>query len=414
MKILHLGFSDTNGGAAIAMMRLHESLLESNIDSNVLVCEKLSDTNKVFSSTNNKFDKWRSEFKIKLARQKKFLFKSGNLFSHSINFFDSNVLKEIDKINPDIINLHWINNEFISIKQISKISKPIIWTMLDMWPMCGGEHYTLNKRYIDGYHSLNREKNESGLDLNKIIWRKKIKYFKNKIDTVVCISDWLKSEAKKSILFRDRKIVKINLPLNNNEWQPFDKNEARNILNLPKKKKIFLFVSTNGIKDFRKGFNFIDDALKKLSISSKDFLLVIVGIKSHVEKKPYEIKFVDDVKNGEVNKLKLIYSSADLLLAPSILEAQGQVAVESLSCGLPVVSFNKTGFSDVIQHKVNGYLSDYLDKDDFINGIKWSIKKFSSMNGEKMHQLHLSVNTFSSKNISKKYIDIYEKVLKKN
>ena len=28
MKILHLGFSDTNGGAAIAMMRLHESLLK--------------------------------------------------------------------------------------------------------------------------------------------------------------------------------------------------------------------------------------------------------------------------------------------------------------------------------------------------------------------------------------------------
>ena len=248
--------------------------------------------------------------------------------------------------------------------------------------------------------------------MNKIIWRKN-KYFKNKIDTVVCISDWLKSEAKK-VYYLGIENIKINLPLNNNEWQPFDKNEARNILNLPKKKKIFLFISTNGIKDYRTGFNFIDDALKKLSKNSKDFLLVIVGIKSHVEKKPYEINFIDDVKNGEVNKLKLIYSSADLLLAPSILEAQGQVAVESLSCGLPVVSFNKTGFSDVINHKVNGYLSDYLDNDDFLNGIKWSIKQFSSMNSEQMHKLHLSVSSFSSKNISKKYIDIYEQVLKKS
>ena len=42
MKILHLGYSDTKGGAAIAMMRLHNSLIKENIDSKVLVAEKLS------------------------------------------------------------------------------------------------------------------------------------------------------------------------------------------------------------------------------------------------------------------------------------------------------------------------------------------------------------------------------------
>jgi hypothetical protein len=32
MKILHVGYSDSKGGAAIAMMRLHQSLVEKNID----------------------------------------------------------------------------------------------------------------------------------------------------------------------------------------------------------------------------------------------------------------------------------------------------------------------------------------------------------------------------------------------
>ena len=40
MKILHIGYSDTSGGASIAMMRLHVSMLESGINSHVLVAEK--------------------------------------------------------------------------------------------------------------------------------------------------------------------------------------------------------------------------------------------------------------------------------------------------------------------------------------------------------------------------------------
>ena len=40
MKILHLNYSDIKGGAAIAMIRLHQSLLKNNINSQVLVFEK--------------------------------------------------------------------------------------------------------------------------------------------------------------------------------------------------------------------------------------------------------------------------------------------------------------------------------------------------------------------------------------
>ena len=177
----------------------------------------------------------------------------------------------------------------------------------------------------------------------------------------------VRSRSKKIILFKNIKIVKINNPLDIRKWKRVNKIKARKILNLDLKKKIFLFISTNGIVDTRKGFEFVDKALKKMSNNSNDLLLLIVGHKTEVGKRPYQIKFIDDVNSGDVNKLKIIYSCADLLLVPSINEAQGQVSVESLSCGVPVVSFDKTGSSDIIQHKKNGYLCDYLNQDDFIN-----------------------------------------------
>ncbi len=42
MKILHLSHSDIAGGAARASYRLHEALLKSNIDSNMMVRNKYS------------------------------------------------------------------------------------------------------------------------------------------------------------------------------------------------------------------------------------------------------------------------------------------------------------------------------------------------------------------------------------
>ena len=74
MKILHLGYSDTKGGAAIAMMRLHNSLIKENIDSKVLVAEKLSNDPNVIGPIQS-LEVISYEIKKILARQKKFFMK---------------------------------------------------------------------------------------------------------------------------------------------------------------------------------------------------------------------------------------------------------------------------------------------------------------------------------------------------
>ena len=75
------------------------------------------------------------------------------------------LLKQIQSINPDLVHLHWINNEMISIEQIGKITKPIVWTLHDMWPYCGAEHYTNDRRFIDGYNKKNKPGYEKGFDI---------------------------------------------------------------------------------------------------------------------------------------------------------------------------------------------------------------------------------------------------------
>ena len=134
MKILHVT-SSILPGAGNAVLRLNLALNKfSNFDSKILYMRPFNRKNGI-----SKFEKNFNSL-INIIFSKIF----GNL---SFNYIPSTILKKINKSDADIIHLHWINAEMISVKQISKINKPIIWTFHDMWPFCGIEHYTFNDYY---------------------------------------------------------------------------------------------------------------------------------------------------------------------------------------------------------------------------------------------------------------------------
>ncbi len=413
MKVLHIGFSDRSGGAAIGMMRLHNSLKNIDVNSKVLVNEKLTNSVDVIGPSGS-IEMLMSDIKIILARQKKFFYNFNQKYSHSLNIFSSNILKKIKKINPDIVNLHWINNEQISIKDISKINKPIVWTFHDMWPMCGGEHYTDNDRFVKGYQNTSKDISERGFDINKYLWNKKKNLWSSKINHVICGSNWLKSKAEKSYLFKNNKISIIPPALDEKEWVPVDKIQARKILKLPLEKKILLFMSTNGSKDERKGFIFIEKLFDEIFNNNKNIILLNVGNEKN-EKFGDKIININKSFNGDPLTLKLIYSAADLLLAPSLLEAFGQVAIESASCGTPAIAFKNTGLEDTIIHKKTGYLANYMDQKDFNNGVNWILNELENNRSNFFNSsINFTKDNFSTKIIAKKYYEIYNSILNSN
>lgn len=411
MKILHLGYSDKLGGASIAMMRLHRALKKSGVISNVLVGEKLTDDPNVIGPSSN-LEKSFNELKIKIARQKKLIYSHDGKYSHSLNIFRSNVLSKIHKINPDIINLHWINNELISIKEISKIKIPVVWTFNDMWPMCGGEHYSDNNRFILGYNLSKMQKNESGFDINRYIWRKKKKYWKKNIKEVVCISNWLRKKTLQSDLFKQFKVNFIPCTIDKSEWYPIDKKKSREMLNIPLNKKVLLFMSTNGFKDFRKGFKYVKKSLENFLVGDNEILLLNIGNYNDIKIPGKNVININKTFNGESEKLKFYYSASDILLTPSVLEAFGQVAIEAASCGTPSIGFENTGLEDAILHKKTGYLAKFNDQDDFNNGLKWILDNISTNKSYfSSNCVKFTNNNFSNEIISNKYINLYKKVL---
>ena len=62
-------------------------------------------------------------------------------------------------------------------------------------------------------------------------------------------------------------------------------------------------------------------------------------------------------------------ASGDVLLNPSLTEAFGNVTLEAMACGLPVLAAQATGSTNLVQPAVTGILVDGTDPDEFAEAL---------------------------------------------
>lgn len=412
MKSLILSQSDNNGGAARAALRLHQALISQNLDNLMFVGMKKTDLLTINTYESN-LQKLVFKLKPKVGSILMRLQSSKDLMPRSPNYFNSGLVNLLNRSRYDVINIHWVNNEFLSIEDIGRIDKPKVITLHDMWAFCGTEHYANDgqkARWREGYSEHNRPSSQRGIDIDRWAWTRKLKAWTKPMH-IVTPSNWLAECVKNSTLMRDWQTSVIPNPIDIEIFQPWPKDEARDILGLPKNTKLVLFGAFGGSKDPRKGWKFLQDALLKIERKNLDVECVVFG-----QNKPYNepnlglpIHWMGHISDDK--KLALLYSSADVMLVPSLQENLPQSGTEAQACGCPVVAFNCTGLPDVVAHKKTGYLATPYDTKDLANGIDWILAS------EKLHfQLSRSarqnaVKKYANSTIAKQYQNVYQMAL---
>jgi glycosyltransferase involved in cell wall biosynthesis len=410
MKPLLLNTLDIEGGAARAVYRLHEGLQKINVSSSMLVQRKASDDSTVFGPT-NKVESFMNSMQPKLDGIPKKLYRNIDKKPWHAAWAPSSIHKQIQELNPDIVHLHWVCGGFLPIESISKIDKPMVWTLHDMWPFTGGCHYsgecTKYQRQCGACEQLGSNKTN---DLSRKVWNRKFKALQNQNIKIVTPSKWLADTAKSSSLFNRLSVEVIPNGLDMNVYKPIDKKHARSILNLPLDKKLVLFGAMSSTSDERKGFQYLKPALESFSQmdESNDTELIVFGASTPKDppnlglKTTYVGRVYDDIT------LALYYSAADVMCVPSIQEAFGQTASEALACGTPVVAFGATGLLDIVDHKVNGYLVKPFDPIDFSEGIRWALSIDENMKKAAVQKVE---SKFKLETVAKQYLQLYEELI---
>lgn len=408
MKILIVNTSDITGGAARAAYRLHKALLFSGVESNMLVLNKTSNDPSVIGPS-SKIQKIIGKLRPRLDTiPVRLLYSnySSVLFSPSWLGF-SNIVNKINKINPDVVHLHWICGGMMTINDIARIKAPIVWSLHDMWAFTGGFHYENTEEFqeVSKNSSLTGTKKIDNLS-KKLLKRKKAVFAKKNDITIIGLSRWIAKEAKKSKIFGNKNIINLPNPIDTDLFSPMNKFEARKLLNLPNDKKLILFGAMSATKDRRKGWLELKSALNK--VSSNNTELVVFGSDNDNYEYSLPVQFTGTIEDDKT--LKILYSACDVMVVPSLQENLSNAIMESLACGLPVVGFDIGGNGDLIEHKITGYLAKPFDVIDLKDGITWVLSA-QNYNELCLNARKKVMKDFDSSLVAKKYLELYANIL---
>jgi len=405
MKILLINYSDYAGGSGVASKRLTEALNRAGCKAILGVLSKKSDSPFVIELPKNKnFDKQN----INLV--KKNMLKTTNTAIHSMNRLSKLDIDKINSFDCDVVHLGCINGSTISIEDVAKIKKPIVWTLRDLWPICGAEHYPNvlenDRRFIERYTKDNFPKTSNGKDICRLAWERKKRAWININFTWTVLSNFQVNLLANSALFKGQNAKVIPNIIPTEIFNPLNKITVKKIFNIPLNKKIIGFGAAyqiNGKKNI-KGSWFLLDALKKMP-NKNDYIAMILG--------PAEENFLDklpikSILAGSINDeriLAALYNACDCIVVPSIIETFCNVVYEALACEIPVVAFNAHAMPDAITHKQTGYLAKPFQSKDLSNGILYCLQNQKKLK----KQIHKSNKTrFNEKAIIEKYLQVYE------
>jgi len=236
-----------------------------------------------------------------------------------------------------------------------------------------------------------------------------IRFSLNNSDAITAVSKALKKETLQA--FKIDNNVEVIPNFIDFEKIRKTKNTAKCcISNKTSDEKILMHIS-----NFRK-VKRIDDIVKVFAIVRKKIKskLVLVG---DGPEKPYIERLVRDLNlnkdvifTGRVVDPIDVLASADIFLLPSETESFGLSALEAMSMGVPVISSNSGGITEVNINGKTGYTCNVGDVKTMANLVIDLLKNEAKYQQFSKNALE-HAKKFDVKNILPKYLNLYKKVL---
>ena len=357
-RVLHLSTYNAHGGAARAALAIHTSLLAAGIDSKMRIAEADSLTFKLAKEADRRI--WALQ-------------QSDTLTWRSPAKFGSMTAKEINNSGADVIHLHWVTDGFLTIETIGKINKPIVWSLCDAWAFSGAEHYATQvsrTRSQRGYQKSNRNPSDLGFDVDRWTWNRKKRNWQHPMQLLPA-SGWLTQATRDSALMGTWPITQIPHIVNTNLFAPQPQKD--------KDTPVLLFLASAGIHDQRKGWDLLERSLSDPALATKIHVVVVGPKPTEIEQQKirensrHQFTFHGEARGDR--ELIDLYAQADTTVVPSREDNMPITAMESQSCGTPVVAFRIGGLPDIVNPLISGYLAEPEDPHGLAQGIEQVLQR---------------------------------------
>lgn len=415
LRVVFVMAHDSSGGAARAVFRIFETIREHFGDAVDLSIRAIHKTHELASIVGGKpkrnfWERWRyfiiTRFRKYFPRPR---FVPDIRLLHSRARHHSGLGRELNDLNPDVVMLGWLGNATLSIEEIGRLKPAVVWRLSDMWMFSGAEHYSGRARYSQGYSKRSRPDSESGPDINRETYRRKLRNWKTPRH-VISPSHWMASELQKSPLTKGWPVHVIPNPIDTVKWAPKNRSIARKNLGILQNAAVVLFGAGGGTQFEHKGADLLFDALAALEQSSeRDELGPLVLLVFGESASNSHIGTIPVMYLGELDDEALIeaYSAADVMVVPSRLDNFPSTAVEAQSCALPVVGFRVGGLPDIIADGETGKLAEPFDVKQLCDAILWVLSDTERRSKLSQASRERASTLWEPRTIAEQYVDVF-------
>lgn len=372
MNVAHLCTLD-HGGAGIAALRLHQSLLEAGVDSTMLVLARQSRTPGVVEVPTRRSPggpaAWAAQWRRweTLMRRHPGRPEGSELFSTVDS--DALLAGHPALARADIVNLHWVAG-LLDMNAAAAIlaGKTIVWTLHDQNPFTGGCHYAGDCRRFEAACGRCPELGSPDEDdLSAGQWRKKRLAYKDLDITVASPSRWLAGEARRSVLLGafPAEVIPYGVP------RVFSPSAAaavtRESLGLGASDFLVLFGAHSHTR--RKGAHHVAALLRALPARLSGRRVIALSFGGRGGQPESTVPFADLGPIDDPARLAAVYAMADAYVLPTLMDNLPNTVLEALACGTPVVAFEAGGVPDCVRHGENGWLTPVGSVTGLLEGL---------------------------------------------
>ena len=359
----------------------HNALKHNNIESTMLVANKMSESEYVHQIIPNSND-----FTLAIIEDK--------------YFFDA-----------DIVHLHLIHNTPFDINYLPLITrlKPTVITLHDCF-FLGGHciyHFTCERWKTHcadcGFLNIAFKTEYDDTAIKYSLLKTAVS---NSFISAIVASEWMYNKVEQSPIWEEKNIYKLSFGINQNIFKLFDTVTAKNNLSIPSNNIVIMFRCEPG--DY-KGMDIISYSLKNIR-NKENTTLITVAVEGMLP----ELKDFYDVREyGWITDdmfLSQLFQASDIFLMPSKQEAFGLMAVEAMSCGKMVLATKGTALESVINHPNCGIAVEH-NADAYLNELQRLLdnKEEIMQRGDKSYDF--AKKTYSEEEFYECILNIYNKVL---
>lgn len=259
--------------------------------------------------------------------------------------------------------------------------------------------------------------NEQKFSLDKVKWYLKTRlpfnFIKRYVTFFVTGPESMKEYYANVVGVNRDKIKILYNDINTSRFYKVEKEKVdtiKNELGIASDKKVILFV--HKFSPVRKSKLYVSNFIKQFYNESllQNYLFYFIGdgkdkddIENEVKAMGYHdrVFFLGSLPNAEVHQF---YQIADIFINPTHAEGFPRVLIEAMACGLPIVTTNAGGITDILGQKQLGYMSDINDSNGFaINLVKLAKLKSSELNLIRDENLE-EIEKYSTQKVALMYI----------